>query len=379
MRHLFVTNDFPPKRGGIESYVTTLCKGFPPEDVVVLAPAREGHEEVDEALPYQVVRVPGSYLRAKRGVREAIVQTVERHEADIVHYLAALPLGSLGPRVREATSTRYTVVAHGSGEILVPARLPLARRALRNVLREADLVLPVSEFTREAVGRVTKGRARTYVLPPSVDTERFSLEVSGASARIDHQLGGRFVVLFVSRLVKRKGADMLIRAVASLKEPVALIVGDGPERKALERLTREIGATDRVIFAGGVGDEELPGYYAAADVFCMPCTTRYGGLDTEGFGIVYLEAQASGLPCIAGRCGGSAEAVEHGVSGIVIDEPTPRRVALAIRRLTKDPALSAKLGAAGRDRAERQFSPAVAARRLEEALAASSSVSDSAR
>lgn len=377
MRHLFVTNDFPPKRGGIESYLTTLCQGFRSEDVMVLAPARQGHEEVDERLPYEVIRVGGGYLRATRKVQQAIVQAAERHAADAVHYLAALPLGRLGPRVREATRTLYTVVAHGSGEILVPARLPLARRALRRVLREADLVLPVSEFTREAVDRVTKGRARTHVLHPSVDTERFSLDVSGARARADHHLASRFVVLFVSRLVKRKGADILVRAIAALKGPTALIVGDGPERKALERLTRELEATERVIFAGGVEDEDLPGYYAAADAFCMPCTTRYGGLDTEGFGIVYLEAQASGLPCIAGRCGGSAEAVDHGGSGIVIDEPAPRTVALAIRRLVKDPALAARLGAAGRDRAERLFAPPVAARKLEEALAAS--VTDSAR
>lgn len=375
MRHLFVTNDFSPKRGGIESYLTNLCKGFEPTDVVVVAPEREGHEDADAALPYEVVRVAGTYLRATRKVQAAVIAAASDHRADVVHFLAALPLGRLGPRVRAATGARYTVVAHGSGEILVPARLPLARRALRGVLTGADLVLPVSEFTREAVDRITKGAVRTFVLNPTVNLERFSLEVSGAGVRSQHRLGGRAVVLFVSRLVKRKGADILVRAMASLDGPVAVVVGDGPERKTLERLVREVGVGDRVIFAGGVGDDELPRYYAAADFFCMPCTSRYGGLDTEGFGVVYLEAQASGLPCIAGRCGGSAEAVEHGVSGIVLDDPTPRSVAMAVRRLLKDPALCVRLGAAGRERAENLFAPAVAARRLEEALAAEAAVS----
>lgn len=368
MKHLFVTNDFPPKRGGIESYLSTLCKGFDPRKVAVLAPARAGHEEVDAELRYKVFRVPGAYLRATKSVYGALMDAAEEHRPDVVHFLAALPLGRLGSRLREETQIPYSVVAHGSGEILVPARLPIARRALQRVLSQADLVLPVSEFTRQAVVDVTKGDVFTYVLPPSVDVERFSLEVSGAEIRGRHMLASRFVVLFLSRLVKRKGAEIVIRAVAALDGAVALIAGDGPERKSLERLTGELDANESVMFAGEVSDEELPNYYAAADVFCMPCTTRFGGLDTEGFGIVYIEAAATGLPCIAGRCGGSAEAVDHGVTGSVLDDPTPLKVATEIRRLQKDLHLCLKLGAAGRERVEREFAPKVAAQRLEEAV-----------
>jgi phosphatidylinositol alpha-1,6-mannosyltransferase len=158
-----------------------------------------------------------------------------------------------------------------------------------------------------------------------------------------------------------------------LSDVALLIVGDGPERKSLERLARELDADDRIAFAGSVPDDELPGYYACADVFCMPCTDRLKGLDTEGFGIVYLEAQASGLPCIAGRCGGSVEAVEDGVTGVILDQPDPKTVATEIKRLLRDPALSANLGAAGRKRVEREFAPGVIAQRLEEALTLSGS------
>jgi phosphatidyl-myo-inositol dimannoside synthase len=346
-----------------------LCTGFDPDDVAVIAPARADAAEADEALDYAVVRVPGKYLRATKETYAALRTTTDDFEPDAVHFLAALPLGRLGSRLRKETGVPFTVVAHGTGEILLPSRVPLARQALRKVLVEADVVLPVSEFTREAVDRVTKGKARTALLPPSVDIERFSLEVSGARVREEIGFGGAFVVLFLSRLVKRKGADILLRAVAAVKGVHAIIAGDGPERSSLERLARELEITDRVIFTGLVPEESLPEYYAAADVFCMPCTNRYGGIDTEGFGVVYLEAQASGLPCVAGRCGGSAEAVEDGVTGIVIDDPTPTTVGAPLLDLGRDVVARAKLGGAGRARIDAEFAPEIAAYRLEEALA----------
>lgn len=367
MKHLFVTNDFPPKVGGIESYLTNLATGFFPSDVVVIAPQREGWQEVDESLPYEVIRLPGSYLRASRRVYAAIVEAADRFEVEVVHFLAALPLGRLGPRIRSATGLPFTVIAHGTGEILLPSRVPFARRALQKVLKEADVVFPVSEFTREAVDGISKGQANTVVVPPSVDVSRFSLDVSGAQVSAHYGLGSAFVVLFVSRLVKRKGADVLIKAMAET-DGVALVVGTGSDRPSLERLAREVGVSDRVVFAGFVADQDLPSFYAAADCFCMPCSTRYRGIDTEGFGVVYLEAQAAGLPCIAGRCGGSAEAVIQGETGAVLDDPTPETVASAVESLRADPALAARLGAAGRMRMEREFAPEVAAGRMEEAL-----------
>jgi phosphatidylinositol alpha-1,6-mannosyltransferase len=161
LQHLFVTNDFPPKLGGIESYVTNLCTGFDPSDIAVVAPTREGHEDVDAALPYEVVRLPAKYLHASKAAFNDIAEVVRRRRVNAVHFLAALPLGRLGPRLRERTGVVFTVFAHGTGEILLPSRLPFARRALGNVLSTADVVFPVSEFTRGAVDRISKGRAHT--------------------------------------------------------------------------------------------------------------------------------------------------------------------------------------------------------------------------
>jgi phosphatidyl-myo-inositol dimannoside synthase len=365
VRHLFVTNDFPPKTGGIESYLTALCRGFDPDDVAVVAPAREGHQQADAELAYRVFRIAGTYLRATRAVRTAVVTAALEHRADVVHFLQALPLGRLAAPVRKDTGLPVTIVAHGSGEILVPARVPVLRSVLRHVLRSADLVLPVSAFTEEAVRRVAKGRVRTAILHPCVDTTRFSLTVSGHPIREQLGLGGRFVVLFVSRLVKRKGADTLLRAVAGLQGATALIVGAGPEERALRRLAETLEMKGRAVFAGRVPDDLLPEYFAAGDVFCMPCSDRLGGVDTEGFGIVYVEAAASGLPVVAGRCGGSVDAVEDGVTGFVLDEPTPAELVQTLHRLQIHPDLRARLGAAGRERVEAGFSPQAAAERLD--------------
>lgn len=369
MRHLFVTNDFPPKTGGIESYLTALCSGFAPEDVAVLAPAREGFGPVDRGLPYRVFRHGGSYLRATGAVRTAVVAAALEHRADVVHFLQALPLGRLAAAVRKETGLPVTIVAHGSGEILVPARVPVLRALLRRVLCSADLVLPVSRFTEQAVLRISKGAARTAILHPCVDATRFSLAVSGHPVREELGLGGRFVVLFVSRLVKRKGADVVLKAVAGLQGASALIVGSGPEARSLQRLADRLGLGPRAVFAGRVPDERLAEFYAAGDVFCMPCSDRMGGVDTEGFGIVYVEAAASGLPVVAGRCGGSVDAVEDGTTGIVLDSPTPADVLQALHRLQVHPDLRARMGAAGRARVEAAFSATAAAERLEEAVA----------
>lgn len=362
MRHLFVTNDFPPKRGGIESYLLGLCRGLDSEEVIVAAPARPGHEDVDAALPFRVERPGRRYLRPTR----RLIRHLEplAREVDAVHVLQALPLGRLAHRAR--FDAPVTVFAHGS-EILVPARIPLLRRSVRKVLRSADLVVAASGFTADVVRRVA-GVEATVVHPP-VDVERFSLGVSGSAVRAEHGLGGRFVILFVGRLVKRKGAEVLVRAMARLRRSVALIVGSGPEEASLRRLAQELGVADRVVLVGHVPDDELPAYYAAADVFCMPCTNRYGGADTEGFGIVYLEAAASGLPAVAGRCGGSVEAVRDSETGVILDEVRPRRLAEVLEELRADAGRRLRLGANGRAWAE-ELSQTAQAGRLTEAVRA---------
>jgi phosphatidylinositol alpha-1,6-mannosyltransferase len=156
----------------------------------------------------------------------------------------------------------------------------------------------------------------------------------------------------VSRLVPRKGQDVLVRALPTIRRRVPdaalLLVGAGPHRRRLEQLARESGVDDHVVFTGAVPWSELPAHYAAGDVFAMPCRTRHGGLDVEGLGIVYLEAAATGLPVVAGRSGGAQETVRDGITGRVVDGWDVAAVAEAVVAPLADPELAAKMGAAGR-------------------------------
>src|SRR5262249_46988651 len=146
--------------------------------------------------------------------------------------------------------------------------------------------------------------------------------VDGQVVRRRHGLQDRPVIVCVSRLVRRKGQDSLIRALPFVRRRVRdtalLLVGDGPYRATLETMAREEGVADHVVFAGGVRWEELPAHYAAGDVFAMPCRTRRAGLDVEGLGIVYLEASATGLPVVGGDSGGAPDAVREGETGFVV-------------------------------------------------------------
>jgi phosphatidylinositol alpha-1,6-mannosyltransferase len=191
-------------------------------------------------------------------------------------------------------------------------------------------------------------------LPPGVDTEVFRPDPAGRSRiREALGLGDRPVIVCISRLVARKGQDVLIRALPeilrSVADAVLLVVGDGPDRDSLRRLAVQLDVQDSVIFAGAVPWLELPAHYAAGDVFAMPCRTRGRGLDVEGLGIVFLEASAMGLPVVAGDSGGAPEAVRERETGVVVDGRDVSAVAHAVAGLLGDLARARRWGDAGRD------------------------------
>jgi phosphatidylinositol alpha-1,6-mannosyltransferase len=284
----------------------------------------------------------------------------------------ALPVGLVGPRLRHAP---YAIVVHGA-EVTVPGRLPGSRQLLGRVLRGADLVVAAGGYPAQEAERAA-GRALPVVqVPPGVDVERFRpLDATArvaARRQLDLPAEGRLVVS-VSRLVPRKGMDVLIRAAALLApsrpDLVVAIGGDGRDRARLERLVRAERAPVRLM--GRVPHEDLPVLYGCGDVFAMLCRSRWGGLEQEGFGIVFLEAAAAGVPQVAGDSGGAAEAVAHGETGLVVGDPSdPVAVADALARLLDQPEEARRMGRAGRERAEACFSYDVLARRLAEALGA---------
>ncbi len=369
MTHLLVTNDFPPKVGGIQSYLWELWRRLPPERVVVATTPHAGDREFDAGQPFRIVRLPDPVLLPHPGLARRIRDLAAEVGAGLVILDPAFPLGLLGPHL----GCRYAVIVHGA-ELTVPSRLPGTRGLMRRVLRGAELVVAGGGYPADEVQRVAGADVPLSLVPPGVDLERFRpLDADErAKARIDAGLpvGGR-VVLGLSRLVPRKGFDALVGAAARLAptrpDLVVAIAGTGRDRGRLERRAAAAGAPVR--FLGLVPDERVPGLMGAADVFAVPCRSRWGGLEQEGFGMVFLEAAACGVPPVAGRSGGASEAVVDGRTGAVVDRPgDPAAVAWALAPLLDDADLRHRQGTAARLRVEAEFDWAGLAGRLGQAL-----------
>jgi phosphatidylinositol alpha-1,6-mannosyltransferase len=369
MRTLVVTNDFPPRPGGIQAFVHSLAVRQPPGEVVVYAPAWPDAGRFDAAQPFPVVRHPTSLLLPVPTVLRRARALARAERCDRVWFGAAAPLGLLAPALRLERA-----VASTHGHEAAWAALPGARQVLRRIAGGVDALTVLGDYTRTRIAAaVGPARNRLVELPPGVDTSVFSPGADGAAVRRRHGLGNRPVVVCVSRLVPRKGQDVLVRALPAVRRVVPdaalLLVGDGPYRDRLVRIAGEHGVERDVVLAGSVPWPELPAYYAAGDVFAMPCRTRRRGLDVEGLGIVYLEASATALPVVAGRSGGAPDAVLDGETGTVVDGRAVADVAAAVSSLLADPARAAAMGRAGRAWVDREWRWDVLAARLRASLA----------
>jgi phosphatidylinositol alpha-1,6-mannosyltransferase len=267
-----------------------------------------------------------------------------------VWFGAAAPLALLAPALRGAGAERIVATTHGHEAGW--AMLPGARQALRRIGSQCDVVTYLSEYFRRRLAPALGPRATLRRLTPGVDVETFHPGVDGTDVRLRYDLRDRPVVVCVSRLVRRKGQDALIRALPAIRQTVPdaalLFVGKGPYHDELLQLAREHGVAEHVVLTGGVPAGELAAHYAAGDVFAMPCRTRRRGLDVEGLGIVYLEASALGLPVVVGDSGGAPEAVRDGETGYLVDGRDIAAIAERSAELLNDAPLRAKFGEAGR-------------------------------
>jgi phosphatidylinositol alpha-1,6-mannosyltransferase len=368
---LLVTNDFPPRRGGIQSYLVELVSRLAAtgeHTLTVYAPQWKDAETFDaHTAGYHVVRHPGTLMLPTPSVDTRMRRLIAEHGIDTVWFGAAAPLGLLAHRARQAGATRVLASTHGHE--VGWSMLPVARSVLRRIGEDSDVVTFVSRYTRARFTSAFGPNGALEHLPPGVDTDRFRPDpASRAELRTRYGLGQRPTVLCLSRLVPRKGQDMLIRALPSIRQRVngaaLVIAGGGPYLAALRRLADRFGVSDHVTFTGGVPAADLPAYHAMADVFAMPCRTRGAGLDVEGLGIVFLEASAAGVPVIAGSSGGAPETVRHNKTGIVVDGRSVNQVADAVSDLLADPDRAAAMGAAGRDWVTAQWRWDDLARRL---------------
>ena len=351
---LVITNDYPPRKGGIQTFIFELVSRFPADQVTVLTSQSESSEEFDRRHPWTVVRRDVSVLLPTRKTRKLAIQLIQNLNITTVIFGAGAPLGLLAPALRAAGV--QTIIAMTHGHEAGWAATPLTRHALRHIARHCDYLTYLGEYTRSKISPALHevDRSKLRQLTPGVDTQRFSpdLKRSAHVLREKLSLGNRPVIVCVSRLMPRKGQDVLIKALPSIKKvfpDIALVlVGKGRYRTHLERLVTQRSLEQHVFFAGAVNSADLASWFAIGDVFAMPCRTRRAGWDVEGLGIVYLEASSLELPVIAGNSGGAPDAVRNGETGFVVNGRQVEEVAQTIARVLNDRALSAQLGVNGR-------------------------------
>ncbi|MEU7295404.1 glycosyltransferase family 4 protein [Streptomyces exfoliatus] len=376
---LIVTNDFPPRPGGIQAFLHNMALRLDPEQIVVYAStwkrSREGIEATaafDAEQPFTVVRDRTTMLLPTPRVTSRATALLREHGCESVWFGAAAPLGLMAPALRRAGARRLVATTHGHEAGW--AQLPASRQLLRRIGEGTDTITYLGEYTRSRIAAALTPAAagRMTQLPPGVDEKTFHPDSGGAEVRARLGLSGRPVVVCVSRLVPRKGQDTLIRAMPRIlrrvPDAVLLIVGGGPYEKDLRRLAAETGVAGSVRFTGAVPWSELPAHYGAGDVFAMPCRTRRGGLDVEGLGIVYLEASATGLPVVAGDSGGAPDAVLDGETGWVVRGESSEDTADRVTTLLLDPELRARMGERGRAWVEEKWRWDLLAERLKELL-----------
>lgn len=349
-RTLVVVNDYPPRQGGIQSYIYELVRRQPEASVVVYASNEPGAAEFDAAQSVPVLRYPRELMLPTPDVRRRVVGMLREYEANRVWFGSSAPLGLLAPALRQAGAERIVASTHGHEGGW--ARFPVTRQALRRVGEHSDVITYITQYTRYRIGGAFGPHPELRQLAPGVDVETFRPDVDGGAVRAHYGLRDRPVIVCVSRLVPRKGQDVLIRALPAIRRAVPdvalLIVGRGSYEATLRRLAERHGVAEHVVFAGGVDYADLPAHYAAGDVFAMPCRTRLGGLDVEGLGMVFLEASAVGLPVVVGDSGGAPEAVRDGETGYLVPGRDVGAVTRRLVELLRDPDLRRTMGALGR-------------------------------
>ena len=369
MKHLLVTNDFPPKVGGIQNLLWEWWRRLPPDSFAVLTSPHKGAESFDASQAFEVRRVREPWLLPHPLMVRRINQMAREIGAEFVVLDPAVPLGIVGPRLE----LPYMVVVHGA-EVTGPGRLPLSKLVLSRVLKHANHIIAAGEYPAAEARRAAGNSLPITVIPPGVDTQRFRPLSNDERASSRREFGvsdDAELIVGVSRLVPRKGFDTLIEVAASLRASrprlQVLIGGGGRDADRLQKLIDKLNAPVRML--GRVSDEQLPRLYGCADVSAMLCRSRWGGLEQEGFGIVFSEAASCGVPQIAGKSGGAADAVLEGLTGKVVQNPSDvGQVASTVTQLLDDLFLRSLMSVASRERALNTFDYDVLSKSLAQVL-----------
>ena len=354
-RTLVITNDFPPRPGGIQTFGYEIVRRFDPESVTVLTSNWMGAQEFDAQQAFKIVRANTQTLLPSRATLAMAKEIVIDENITRVLFGAAAPLGLLAAPLRKLGVKNIVgmTMGHETGWAMTPG----TRQALRKIGNNTDFLTYISEYTHLKIAKALSPQAalRMRRIVPGVNTDEFSPDNLAAGIHLRSGLGwvDRPVIVCVSRLMARKGQDTLIKALPKIHHGAPttslVIVGDGPHRKDLEKLVAKLKLNDFVHFTGKVNQSELPLWYAAGDIFAMPCRTRVGGWDVEGLGIVFLEGSATGLPIIVGNSGGAVDAVLKDETGFLVDGNSIDEVARQISFLIANPDKAKNMGQAGRN------------------------------
>ena len=365
MRLLFVTQDFPPDIGGIQTYSWAVAHRLADRaaHLAVMAPERPGAGSVDRAASFPVVRLPGRSDLFPLSLLPMLPARARRMQADVALHAQWQTVGaSVLARALFGRPRRIVCAAHGRELLFNPATgypgLGAAYDRLRRaLLHQVDAFVPVSHYTAGLLHERGIPSDRTHVVPNGTDPDCFRPH-DDTPLRQRLGLTDRSLLLTVGRLVHRKGIDTVLRALPTIiqtcPDVAYVIAGTGPDRARLERLATRLGIRERVRFVGDIDHNRLPLYYSAADLFVMPA--RQDPLDVEGFGLVFLEANACGTPVIGACTGGIPDAIQDGETGLLIPPDAPDALAEATLHVLTDPELAETLGRQGRHRAVHEAS-----------------------
>ena len=352
---LFITNDFGPRAGGIETFVHGLIERLPKGSAIVYTSAQPNAAEFDakwsEEFGVEVIRDRSKILLPTPRVIKSCQEIIKSRALSRVAFGAAAPLGIMARAMRRVGAQKIVALTHGH-EVWW-AKVPPFSFALRFMSKEMDAIAYLGNYTKGEISKALNKRdvSKLIQIAPGIDVDHF-VPTDASDLRAELGLTDKSVIISVGRLVHRKGQDKLIASLPVIKEEIPnvhlILVGVGPHQDYLEKLARKLKVTDCVTFIGRINYAELPKYICLGDIFAMPSRSRFFGLEVEGLGIVYLEASACGLPVVGGQSGGAPDAVLVGESGVIVDGKNTFEIAEACIELLSNPELGALMGANGR-------------------------------
>ena len=352
---LFVTNDFGPRAGGIETFIIGLIQRRPFGQTIVYTSFQENSAQFDADwlanYGVRVIRDRSKILLPTPRVALHLRGIIKKEGITTAAFGAAAPLGLLSASMKRAGVVRTVALTHGH-EVWWAKVFPF-NLLLRRIGSTVDVLTYLGEFTRKAISKALSVRAQSAMvkIAPGIDVEHF-ISTDASSLRESLGLADKKVIVSVGRLVHRKGQDHLIEAMPEILKNVPrahlLLVGEGPYREHLQNLVHQLKLESSVTFIGRIQYQDLPMYICVGDIFAMPSRSRLMGLEVEGLGIVYLEASSCGLPVLAGDSGGAPDAVIQNETGLVVSGTDNKEIASAAVALLTNLEASQKMGTVGR-------------------------------